>query len=530
MMNRILLAVVLFLPFRVFGQSDWSPLYEGQRLNYKPIGGTVIKHVIFATDVSADAGETIYSLNRVMRPCDTCQAVIDTFLTVNEWIPDMGNMPSLWKTECGQFLGKKAMRTDSNDWAFYENELLFILKPALGLGAEWQANPDGNLMAIVIAAGESDFFGQTDSVKTILFSDGREFEVSKTLGITRYADDQTVFELVGIDGPDVGERLPGPIEFFSFSAGDVFEYQDSWGYVTGPFGTGFTSCTKLTTHEILTASITETQAVYTGWKFATQTCTEYSNNQVTITQEPGESFSWTFDLTGPKRYPGEALWSVSSSFDIPFVSGMAEFTLIEGRYVLSRGLTFNHGILGEQQPFFYLTNELHTPLDGPYAWAFVNSQAAVLSMSEGLASNFNMSGYSRAAGLGTLSTRSESHWYGTNPDGSWGGGSSSNKTFLRGAIVSGELFGIMPSVAERLAQGREWIVFPNPTEREIRISGIGPGDYEAVLFDSRGVQISLQHIRGGHPVLSVAHLPAGIYVLRLMDDNGDVRSFRVVKY
>ncbi|NNC84320.1 MAG: T9SS type A sorting domain-containing protein [Flavobacteriales bacterium] len=94
------------------------------------------------------------------------------------------------------------------------------------IGEMW--NFDGVQNAQVTSISTQDIFSTVDSVKNITVDDGQEFLLSKEHGLLRYYnpnEEEELFELIGIQGRDVGLLVPELEEIFDHQVGDVIQYK-----------------------------------------------------------------------------------------------------------------------------------------------------------------------------------------------------------------------------------------------------------------------------------------------------------------
>jgi hypothetical protein len=73
-------------------------------------------------------------------------------------------------------------------------------------------------------------FGATDSVKSFSLSSGELLLLTKHHGFQNFPDlgGTELFDLTGIEGRDLGEKVPGFQEFYDFEVGDVFMLKNSF--------------------------------------------------------------------------------------------------------------------------------------------------------------------------------------------------------------------------------------------------------------------------------------------------------------
>lgn len=125
---------------------------------------------------------------------------------------------------------------------FTSGSAIFLLKPNARTGDSWTFNAALGITAQVISEGVETILGQSDSVKVISLSSGRELALSKSLGMVRgfsllpvrslqsgiaYGTDITLW---GIEELNLGGKLPGFDAIFGqLEVGDRYQ-ENSFAY------------------------------------------------------------------------------------------------------------------------------------------------------------------------------------------------------------------------------------------------------------------------------------------------------------
>ncbi len=209
--------VALALAASHLAAQNWSPLTLGETHHFRLPDSTHITHTIrIDSSLTLSNGNTIFFLNRVLRHWD---AVDSTYAWVNQ----------------GQSLGQTATRRADGSWVFEGlNKLTDVLNltiiPTANVGQSWVSNASMGQTASVTAAALSSVLGQPDSVKTIQFSDGATWLLSKSHGLLRCPDPFTAgleVQLSGLKIKQLGDRLYRFEDFFTYEVGDVFEIWSS---------------------------------------------------------------------------------------------------------------------------------------------------------------------------------------------------------------------------------------------------------------------------------------------------------------
>ena len=77
----------------------------------------------------------------------------------------------------------------------------------------------------------------------------------------------------------------------------------------------------------------------------------------------------------------------------------------------------------------------------------------------------------------------------------------------------------------------DYAVYPNPTAGILRLA-IGapdPESYRYQIFDLNGKLVGNNNITANETEISMDHLPASVYFLKVIRDNSEVKIFKIVK-
>ena len=72
-------------------------------------------------------------------------------------------------------------------------------------------------------------------------------------------------------------------------------------------------------------------------------------------------------------------------------------------------------------------------------------------------------------------------------------------------------------------------VYPNPTSQYIQIEGLASEEFQAVMFDLRGVPVLNKLLNGTKKELDVSALQTGMYLLRLQSENRSTTTTILIK-
>lgn len=213
--------VFVVLSFHAFAQ-NWSPIVASDEYHYELVGATPtydsvsvyngyfyntnpVAATIWIDSTSTDTsiGITTSHLNKIVKPDQTNYLQNQT-----------------------QFLGGDMVISNDCEYIFtLDNEL--FLKPCAPVGATWIFEYYDGIFAEVVAITEGEVFGNTDSLKHIALSNGDTVILSKSHGIIEFPhlDNDTYYQLMGIQTRDLGFKIPDYRDFFDFNVGDVFQYK-----------------------------------------------------------------------------------------------------------------------------------------------------------------------------------------------------------------------------------------------------------------------------------------------------------------
>lgn len=212
-MKKYLLPLLLLLPCWLTAQ-NWMPVTSGEIFHYRFDDSAYITHTIRVDSVRKIGSDSVFFLNRVL-----------------QWYELPFNAPSLALRNQGQFLGKTMTKTPYGELIFQTGNFVFdttfVIRPWAAAGESWQAVPGENITASVVSMSEGIVLGETDSLKTIEFSNGAVWLLSKKHGLVRCPDFNKgglYAQLSGLETKGAGDRLYRLSDFFDFNTGDQLEY------------------------------------------------------------------------------------------------------------------------------------------------------------------------------------------------------------------------------------------------------------------------------------------------------------------
>ncbi|MFC2100399.1 T9SS type A sorting domain-containing protein [Bacteroidota bacterium] len=228
-MKKFLLFILLLSTLYSSGQ-NWQPVNPLYRYNYQHDTASFVSNTIRVLTTDVINNDTVYHLNTIITPCDTCHSDLGGISNPNGDAFALRNQP--------QFLQRK-MRKLNNDVYYFYDTLKITIPSYTQLNDVWLFDSVLNLSATVIQMEQEMLFGTLDSVKIILLSNNDTLILSKNFGIILFPDfflPNAYYRLVGVEGPDVGIVLPDFWDIYSYDSGDVFQYKhylggSSFGYI-----------------------------------------------------------------------------------------------------------------------------------------------------------------------------------------------------------------------------------------------------------------------------------------------------------
>jgi hypothetical protein len=74
-------------------------------------------------------------------------------------------------------------------------------------------------------------------------------------------------------------------------------------------------------------------------------------------------------------------------------------------------------------------------------------------------------------------------------------------------------------------------VYPNPTPSQVTLNtgSLDPANMTCYLYDSRGILLNTQIIQRGLTIIPMENLVTGMYVLKVLDGQSLLRTFKIIK-
>ena len=228
-MNKIYFSTILSLITAIATSQNWIPLVQGDKYNYQPDNSSIITATIWIDSAKVIQGDSVFFLNRIAAHCDTCTAALGGTPEPCDSCYMLINQP--------QFLQRKMIKKGDGIYVFRDTSKL-MLRTKAQLNETWVFDSLNNTTAQVTDISVQQLFGVQDSVKTISLSTGNSILLSKSYGIISFPDlkgSEFTYELKGIEGSNMGEKVPDFWDIYNFDVGDVFEYYAEGGdaYLSG---------------------------------------------------------------------------------------------------------------------------------------------------------------------------------------------------------------------------------------------------------------------------------------------------------
>jgi hypothetical protein len=218
-MKKLALLAFLIFPAGLFAQ-NWMPITAVDTYHFAIDSVSYPSHTIWVESVETKNERTIYHLNKVVQPCDTCDYWNYSYYNN----PDSLIVMSLYDQP--QFLNNK-VELDKNGCFWFVDPGMFLLKLHAGINQSWVFDSLNNITAKVIDIKTEIILGNSDSVKIILLSNSDSIILSKNHGITQFPEfknNKLNYRLVGIQNRNIGLQLPTLFDIYNFQVGDRFQY------------------------------------------------------------------------------------------------------------------------------------------------------------------------------------------------------------------------------------------------------------------------------------------------------------------
>lgn len=461
---------------------NWAVLDPANKYGYANDGSDTIRAQVFVMHIdTVGPDSTRWELNRIAEPCSNCPT---TSLACDHSTGILNGRP--------QFLGGLLIVHGADVYLIGTDTLL--LRPHAPLGATWPGLSGGT--ASINAVAEQSVLGVPDSVKEVQFADGRMLRLSKDHGLIAYADPDSAFDLVGMQGGAVaGVHYPEIIEFFDYQPGDVLQYD---GTIEGFDGTCYhhtsrkDKYTMLTRTELLGRTDYQVRHVYSWYSYSEGGCGGDAGDGVDTLLLGIDHAHWTpenFLATGwlTDHWPGALASIPENTGYYPYSDPEAAFIWkpyrnAEGRMVLEPDPNGATGMRCFDDSLFW----------GPYF-------------------EHDLNRYIEGIGLESAHILAFEH---------------AENTDLMGYTINGSTHGTILSdseilsVSDRLKTAYPLVLSPNPADGTLTLDGGVPGAIVRVL-DATGRLVMTNTIGSTFERIPIDRLPEGAYVLSYSGGRGE---------
>ncbi|MBK7383664.1 MAG: T9SS type A sorting domain-containing protein [Flavobacteriales bacterium] len=432
---------------------NWALLNPAYRYNYSNDGTDTISNQIRVMDVDTLGVDSFrYELNKVAERCIGCADGCNIRV----------NLP--------QFL-QRASVVSNDQWLFSDTNQLVIRSRAT-LGVSWLFDPMNGTMATITNVTQEPLFGTMDSVNTLTTTLNDTVKWSKDHGIVLFHIHTGLrYELIGIQGPGLGQVVPSLEQFYRYQPGDVVQF--SYSIVSSLHPSSREERLHISQRTELPGRLE-----FTGYSY---------NRHVDIGGRVTYSFSasrnWNIDITsgtGPMvSAPDELVNLGSNSVSNNDPSIICKHRINENGYYVIKAESFG------STSMFYLPDSLIEECNIAYIPILGYSSNLVLDNQLGL----------RLFSIGY--------------------GSSYNSTSIRGAIINGDTIGIVSSDDYfNVHMYDPPRLRPNPASDQVQLPQEFVGK-ELSIFDLQGRLVQSIRPTDSSSSLDVRSMQVGVFLLRV---------------
>lgn len=439
---------------------NWALLNPAYRYNYSNDGTDTISNQIRVMDVDTLGPDSFrYELNKVAARCIGCA--------------DGCNV----RVDLPQFLQHVSV-VSSGQWLFGETEQLIVRSPAL-VGESWIFDPTNGTTALVTSLVQESVWGTMDSMLTLTTALNDTVSWSKDHGITMWhLHDGPRYELVGIQGPDLGQLVPSIGQFYRYQPGDVVEF----GY-NSTFNLHSTSGRER-------FHIDQRTELLGRLEFTGHSCKKYVGPYGAISYSQDSTREWIIDITASGISPMESAPDELVAVQSNSVSGGALAMICKHRIDMNGYYVIQAESFGSTSMFY-----LPDTISGECITAFIPT---------GYPSNY------------TLDSELGLRYFGI------GSGPECSNSYILGAVIGGDTIGIVDNDDFFNIQVDDPIIVepnvediglcPNPAVDWVHL----PDDFigkELLIFNVQGRLLQTRRVSEAADLLDVRTLLEGIYLL-----------------
>jgi len=479
---RSFFTFLLALVAGISGAQNWAPVNRNEKFNFSLTGQNYISNTVWVDSAFASGSDSIFFLNRIVRDCDTCMAGYKL---------------------CNQagFLKKKMIKRAGGIYEFRLPGSL-VFQTLAAIGHQWLYDTANSVTATMNSKSFSAVFGISDSIERISLSNGGVIYLSKNHGVLQFTGMpvSNVYDLMGIEGRNLGALVPKFAQIYNFQVGDVLQYYHyDMNYGIGYGHENLTKITILSRDSMQGSYLYNIRKIRCGW----ETDIIGHHGDTTHTYEM-TTMSFQDSLTHPANcYPKQI-------YENPISPGLAgqntSFTVVEtdtlGLYCKSFG-NFNYG---DDAPLYVHGNILNPPQSYEILAPLTFVQTYESTYKNGLGNTYNYLWIFEGGELDALIG------------------------YIRNGDTVGTVYGddfILAGV-HGLSPASGFKIYPDPCTDQLHITGITPAQsFRMIIKDIAGRDIL--SLTGG-PVIDVSSLKPGVYFLFLGDETGhNVWKTRFIK-
>lgn len=193
---------------------NYRPINSSDRYNFQETGADYISQGIWVTSIGVVNGDSVFSLNRIVERAYDCLLATNNEATCDSCC-FVANQP--------QFLQREMIALPGGVYQFNDPDTL-VLEAQAALGSTWLYDVTNGIIATMGSTTLQTVFGVLDSVKTISLSTGDTIRLSQNYGLLQWPrSGGGEYDLIGINGRNLGEVLPMFPEFHPFDVGDTLQ-------------------------------------------------------------------------------------------------------------------------------------------------------------------------------------------------------------------------------------------------------------------------------------------------------------------
>ncbi len=489
-MKKLLPFVFLFIVQLSFGQ-NWAPINYGTKYHYEANSAGYATNTIYIEGIITGGGspDTTFVFNDIIKTNNACDSILQLPNPDKQAYCDLCRA---WLNQ-PQFLQRRVTKLQNGGYLFFDS-LQFFIQTYAQVGQSWAFDMPFGIIAEVVSITEEVVLGELDSVKTISLTTGDSILLSKHHGIVLFPDQNTpgvYYRLIGMENPDLGEKVPNFWDFFDYEIGGVI---------------------------CITSDFSDNE---NGWSFDTYKMTftskdvlperfQYGHNRIIQTTgetnmgNPYEHFQQDTGLTTVYQ---NGTWPGTNSYNGHRVAYYLEvagqttlftyFTKIEkqnGKYVKWVGPEVNPGF---DVSFLY---------DGNLNFIMYPACGEI----------FMYQKYEEGSGL----AKTIQAYYPTDSLIGMAQGfvQISNYSYLSNGTLNPD-FCLPHDVYVKEIKTSQLTISPNPATDRVQLAFSQPIKGDIVIYNQTGQVVLQEAITGTKQQIEVGHLPSGLYMLNVRAEN-----------